>query len=306
MSDQDKDALRAHHLRTSRPRAQLRQGRTDWYRITNHAETDTAELYIYDEIGYFGVTAADLVNELKGVTAKSINVRVNSPGGDVFDGIAILNALRQHPAAVNVVVDSLAASAASFIAMAGDTVTMAPNSQMMIHAASGLTIGNAADMREMADLLDKMTTNIASIYAGRAGGKVEDWLAAMNTETWYSAEEAVAAGLADKVGTTAMAGASNTWDLSIYAKPPTAVSGTTSVVPLVAAVADETSTEPAQDAEPDGPVFEFDPAAFAASLREGFHQAVDDARPTHEPAQPEPVFAYDADMFREALKEAAG
>lgn len=299
MSDQDKDALRAHHLRTSRPRAQLRAGRNDWYRITNHAETDTAELYIYDEIGYFGVTAADLVNELKGVTAKSINVRVNSPGGDVFDGIAILNALRQHPAAVNVVVDSLAASAASFIAMAGDTVTMAPNSQMMIHAASGLTIGNASDMREMADLLDKMTTNIASIYAGRAGGKVEDWLTAMNTETWYSAEEAVAAGLADKVGTTAMAGASNTWDLSIYAKAPPRVAA-------VAAAAPEPTLEPAQDVEPEGSVFEFDPAAFAASLREGFHQAVDDARPTHEPAQPEPVFAYDADMFREALKEAAG
>lgn len=299
MSDQDKDALRAHHLRTSRPRAQLRQGRTDWYRITNHAETDTAELYIYDEIGYFGVTAADLVNELKGVTAKSINVRVNSPGGDVFDGIAILNALRQHPAAVNVVVDSLAASAASFIAMAGDTVTMAPNSQMMIHAASGLTIGNAADMREMADLLDKMTTNIASIYAGRAGGKVEDWLAAMNTETWYSAEEAVAAGLADKVGTTAMAGASNTWDLSIYAKAPPRVAA-------VATAAPEPAPEPVDVAEPEGPVFEFDPAAFTTSLREGFHQAVDDARPTHEPAQPEPVFAYDADMFREALKEAAG
>src|SRR3546814_8255536 len=80
---------------------------------------------------------------------------ISSPGGDVFDGLAILNSLRQHKATVNVVVDGIAASAASFIAMAGDTVKMAPQSVMMIHDASGLVIGNSRDMQEMADLLEK-------------------------------------------------------------------------------------------------------------------------------------------------------
>lgn len=201
-------------LRTARPVAQLRAGRTDWYKISNLAPGVT-ELYIYDEIGYFGVTASDMVLELAQVATPTINVRLNSPGGDVFDGIAILNALRSHPATVNVTVDSMAASIASVIAMAGDTITMAPNSQMMIHQASGIAIGNAVDMRDLADLLDKQDTNIASIYAARAGGDAETWLAAMAAETWYSAQEAVDAGLADNVdGVTAAT--ENTWDLSVF------------------------------------------------------------------------------------------
>lgn len=176
--------------------AQAKVGR--WYEIKNIA-ADTAEISIYDEIGYWGVTASEFVKDIQSVQAKTITLHINSPGGDVFDGIAILNSLRQHQAAVNVIIDGLAASAASFIAMAGDTVTMAPNAMLMIHEASGLVIGNAEDMTEMAALLDKTSANIANVYAQRAGGDVEDWRTAMRAETWYSDQEAVDAGLADQI-----------------------------------------------------------------------------------------------------------
>lgn len=176
--------------------AQAQVGR--WYEIKNIA-TDRAEVAIYDEIGFWGVTASDFVRDLQGVQAKNITLHINSPGGDVFDGIAILNALRQHSATVDVVIDGLAASAASFIAMAGDTITMAPNAMIMIHEASGLVIGNAEDMTEMAALLDKTSANIANVYAQRAGGTAEDWRQAMRVETWYSDQEAVDAGLADAI-----------------------------------------------------------------------------------------------------------
>lgn len=169
-----------------------------WYKITNLA-ADTAEVAIYDEIGMWGVTASDFMAELAGASVKNLTLRINSPGGDVFDGLAILNSIRSHPANVHVIVDGLAASAASFIAMAGDKVEMAPNSMMMIHEASGLCMGTAGDMRDLADLLDKTSANIASIYASRSGRGPEEHRKAMQAETWYSDQEAVDAGLADAV-----------------------------------------------------------------------------------------------------------
>jgi ATP-dependent Clp endopeptidase proteolytic subunit ClpP len=169
-----------------------------WYNIKN-LSNEVTEIYIYDEIGYYGVTAADFVAELNAVNAGRITLRINSPGGDVFDGLAILNALRQHAAIVDVVIDGIAASAASFIAMAGNTVLMSPQSMMMIHDGSGLCMGNANDMREMADLLDKTSDNIAAVYAKRTGKSKEEWREAMLAETWYSDEEAVQAGLADGI-----------------------------------------------------------------------------------------------------------
>lgn len=201
-------------LRTARPMARLTQGRNDWYRITNLAGAK-AEVYIYDEIGYFGVTADDFVRDLRAIDAQSIDLHLNTPGGDVFDGIAILNALRAHPAEVTTIVDGIAASAGSFIAQAGDHRVMMRNSQLMIHDAHGLSIGNAKDMQEMAGLLDKQSDNIASIYADRAGGTTDEWRARMHAETWYSASEAVAAGLADEVDGDAPP-SQNNWDLSIF------------------------------------------------------------------------------------------
>ena len=184
-------------LETKRPQNGRKSG-AGWYTIRN-ASDDEAEIYIYDEIGYWGTTANDFISDLREIKASKIALHINSPGGDVFDGIAIFNALVRHKAEVTVWVDGFAASSASFIAMAGDEVVMSPHSQMMIHEASGLCIGPADDMRAMADILDKSSENIASIYAKRTGSDVAEWRDLMKDETWFSDAEAVEAGLADRV-----------------------------------------------------------------------------------------------------------
>src|SRR5882672_9685817 len=171
----------------------------DWYKIVNHDPGQSAEVLIYDEIGFWGVTAADFVAELQALDVPNLLVRINSPGGDVFDGIAIYNAIRNHPADTTVRIEGLAASAASFIAQAGDKIVIERNAQMMIHDAIGMMIGNAADALELSELLNKVSDNIADIYAQRAGGTVAEWRAVMIEEQWYSSGEAVAAGLADEV-----------------------------------------------------------------------------------------------------------
>lgn len=188
----------------NRPKAKTASPDKTWYRFgqpTNKkadAPSDT-EVWIYDEIGMWGISASDFARDLAQVDTDQITVRLNSPGGEVYDGIAILNALIGHPAAVTVKVDGLAASIASVIAMAGDKVVMGSHSEMMIHEASTFAMGNAADIREVADMLDRVSDNISQVYAERAGGKPQDWRALMLAETWLSAEEAVAAGLADEV-----------------------------------------------------------------------------------------------------------
>ena len=179
-------------------RAHARQPQS-WYRIMNQT-ADEAEVMLYDEVGgWLGATADEFINDLRGITASNILLRVNSPGGQVYEGIAIANALRSHPASVTVQVDGIAASIASVIAMAGDRVRMMPNAMIMVHDASGLTVGDAADHRATAELLDKISGNIADAYAARAGGTRDEWRQVMVAETWYTAEEAVAAGLADEV-----------------------------------------------------------------------------------------------------------
>ncbi len=160
-----------------------------------------AEIFIYDEIGgSFGVDANEFIQDLQGIKAKDITVRINSPGGSVFDAIAIYNSLIQHPANITTRVDAMAASAASIIAMAGDKVEMMVGSQLMIHDAMGTEMGNAKEMREMAKFLDLQSDNLASIYANKAGDK-QDWRALMLAETWMFANEAVDFGLADSVYT---------------------------------------------------------------------------------------------------------
>jgi ATP-dependent Clp endopeptidase proteolytic subunit ClpP len=208
----------------SKVRARLAP-KTDWYRIENLVSGEV-DVMLYGEIGWLGTTADDFVRDLKGLNASQINLHLSSPGGSVFDGIAIMNALRAHQADVTVYVDSLAASIASVIAMAGDRVVAMPASEFMIHEASGLCVGGASDLRELADLLDRQSDKIAGIYAERAGGTVEEWRAAMERETWYSAEEAVAAGLADEVAELPRKGADTRqeeavaaraeWDLSVF------------------------------------------------------------------------------------------
>lgn len=169
-----------------------------WYDIRNASEAE-AEVFIYDVIGEFGVSASEFVNELRQITAKKIALHINSPGGNVFDGITIFNAIRRHPAEVTVWIDGVAGSAASFIAMSGNQIVMAPHSTMMIHEAHGLCMGPADEMTATAELLNKASDNIASIYAERAGGTVAHWRTLMRAETLFSDVEAVAAGLADRV-----------------------------------------------------------------------------------------------------------
>ena len=179
-------------------RPQREGGERGWYTITNRSEAE-AEITIYDFMGSGGVSADDFIHELGQIKANKITLRVNSPGGDVFDGIAIFNALHRHKARVTAFVDGIAASAASFVIMAADEIVMSPHSTMMIHEAHGLTLGAAADMRKMADVLDKSSDNIAAIYAARTGRPVAEWRALMVEETWFSDQEAVTVGLADRV-----------------------------------------------------------------------------------------------------------
>jgi ATP-dependent protease ClpP protease subunit len=168
-----------------------------------------AVMRLYDPIDswgeFWGVSAAEFVEALAQVPAdRAIRLHLNSPGGEVYDAIAILNALRAHRGTVTAVVDGIAASAASFIAAGVDRLVMQPNSELMIHDAWGIAIGPAETMRRMSEDLDRVSNNIASIYAGKAGTPVEDWRAAMLDETWYGAQAAVDAGLADEVGTGAV------------------------------------------------------------------------------------------------------
>lgn len=178
--------------------------------------SDEADIYLYDEISaWWGISAKSVMNVLASLDVGQINLHINSPGGEVFEAVAIYNALVAHKAKVVVSVDSLAASAASFIAQAGDEIIMKRGSMMMIHDASSFAWGDSSDLRKTADLLDKISNNIADIYANRAGGTTSDWRAVMIGEAWYTAGEAVSAGLADKVDGNGE-DPTNKWDLSIF------------------------------------------------------------------------------------------
>ena len=200
-----------------------------WYRIENafideeNKSDEVTKVYIYDEIGdswWGGTGATDFVQQIAAIKTPKIELHLNSPGGDIFEGVAIYNALKSHSAEVTVIVDALAASAASFIAQAGDKIIMTRAATMMIHDGSGLVWGTAADMRSTADLLDKLSNTVADIYAARAGQSVEFWRNLMIEEVWYNAAEAVEAGLADEIGEDTKqedeATAQNKWDLSIF------------------------------------------------------------------------------------------
>ena len=161
----------------------------------------TLELRIYGDIDVGspeGVSADAVVRQIKNAThAKRISVSINSAGGNMFSGIAIFNALKDHPAEVIVKVDGLAASAASIIAMAGDTIEMGDGSFLMVHQASALVVGNAKDMIQMGGILDKCDGEIIDVYARRAKKPVETVRGWVEAETWFTGPEAVEAGLAD-------------------------------------------------------------------------------------------------------------
>ena len=283
-----------------------RQNSQPWYQIRNAAEGDSgpAEVLIYDEIdSWFGVSAEALAREIGALDdSRELHVRINSPGGNIFDGVAILNALRGHPGKVTVIVDSLAASAASFIAMGGDEIVMNRDSEMMIHKASGLVVGGADEMRQQAELIDRLNVKMAGIYAERAGGSVEDWLAIMDAETWYSAEEAVEAGLADRVETVTADRdqAAAKFDLSIFAHAGRAHAP----APRFPKAHNRTSTESPVEAEKkEGPVMATlsESALQKLGLDADADEAAIDAKIDELTAEGEPV----EPTLDEALKVAA-
>lgn len=169
-----------------------------WGKINANAGEGIAEVRIYDEIGIWGVDAQGFADEISALEAETLQVYVNSPGGDAYDGIAIMNALTRHKARVEITVDGLAASAASLICMAADKLVMNRGAQFMVHETWTFAGGSADDLRAAAVQLDKLSDSYADCYAKRAGGSREEWREAMKAETWYTAEEAVDAGLADE------------------------------------------------------------------------------------------------------------
>lgn len=236
------------------------------------------EIWLYDAIDAWaddwwgGVSASMLVEALQSMSGPLV-MHVNSPGGDVFEALAMYSTLKNYPGAVEVRVEGLAASAASYLALAADTTVIEPNAMMMIHEAWGFTRGPAAEMRKAADVLDKTSGNIASIYQAKAGGDVADWRAAMLEETWYTGQEAVDAGLADAVTTNRAASdpageglAAARWDLAVFAHAPGAARHTpvTGRHPITAnkTHADVTSIND-HDQGADGII----PAGFLAALK---------------------------------------
>lgn len=190
--------VRAAGQRRPRPRA------ARMLPIRNAPTTGRTVVRLYGAIGQSwwdeeAVTAGDLARTLDTIGPNGIDLHINSGGGDVFDGIAMHALLLDHPSDVEVMVDGIAASAASFIAMAGDTVRVQKPAKMMVHNAAGLAWGNKAVMRELADVLEEIDTTIAQMYADRAGTDLADWAGYMDAETWFSAARAVEVGLADEV-----------------------------------------------------------------------------------------------------------
>ena len=161
-------------------------------------------LYLYDPIdsygGYWGVSAKEFGEALTALPEDTTEIRlhINSPGGEVWDAMAIINQLRRHPARVVAIVDGIAASAASVIAVTADETVMGVGSQLMVHDAWGIAIGDEADMVTAGSRLSKDSNAIAAVYAQKAGGTVDEWRDLMRAETWFYGAEAVEAGLADR------------------------------------------------------------------------------------------------------------
>lgn len=199
-----------------------------WYRI-NAKDGKEAEVFIYDEIGFFGIRAEQFVKDLSAIQAETINLRVNTPGGNVFEGLAIYNALLAHKAKVNTHIDGLAASIGSVIALVGDEVNIAENAFFMIHNPYALVVGEARDMRKMAETLDKMRDSLVKTYAGKTGKGEDEIKTLMDEETWFTAEEAKAAGFVDKV--TGKKAEKARFDLSVYNKVPQELIGIADELP---------------------------------------------------------------------------
>ena len=169
-----------------------------WYDIQNKAGT-TADVYIFDEIGTYGVTAQEFITDIKDLKNTPINLRINSLGGDVFDGMAMYNVIKRREAKTTVYIEGIAASIATIIALGADEVVMAENSLFMIHNAWGGSMGEAKDMRKTADTLDKITGELTDIYIKKTGLPYDSLAEMMDEETWLNAQEAFNYGFIDTI-----------------------------------------------------------------------------------------------------------
>ena len=212
--------MRINNRSIFKPRAQVT------HKIENKAEEAT--LYIYDEISWWGISADEFVKGLNAIEAETIHLRVNSPGGSVFDGIAIYNAVKQHKSRVVAHIDGLAASIASVIVLGADEVRAGESAYMMIHPPWSIVSGTADDMREEAELLDRVGGTISQIYQRKTGLTADEITEMMTAgtfgETWMTAQEAQEKGFVDVVEeleeeTKAKASAV-VFDLSAFANVP--------------------------------------------------------------------------------------
>jgi ATP-dependent protease ClpP protease subunit len=221
-----------------------------WYEF--RAQAGGAEIVIYDEIGAFGVPAKAFLDELKALgRVAELTVRINSPGGSVFDGVAIYNALKRHDAAITVWIDGIAASIASMIAMAGDEVVMPENAMLVLHDPSGLVMGTAFDMRAMAEALDRMKAGMVAAYRDKSGRDETEIEALMQAETWLSAQEAVDLGFADRAEQPVRMAAQ--FDFSRFRNaPPHLAAALTSSTPREDDMSDSPKTKPRKQ-DPDAP-----------------------------------------------------
>jgi ATP-dependent Clp protease protease subunit len=179
-----------------------------------------ATLYIYDVIDpFWGVGAKDVIDQISAAgDAKVLHIHINSPGGDVFEGRAIMAAINRFDGKTIAHIDSLCASAATSVALACDEVEMSDGAFFMIHNASGLVWGDKTLMRDTADLLEKIEGAIVNDYTTKTGKDAEQVMAWMDAETWFTAAEAIDNGFVDRLAPTAKS--KNTWNLSAFAKAP--------------------------------------------------------------------------------------
>lgn len=170
-----------------------------WFSIQGKATDAVAEVYIFDEIGAYGITAQDFISEMKEYKDTPVNLRINCIGGDVFDGMAMYNIIKKREAKTTAYIEGIAASMGSVIALAADEVVMAENSLFMIHNAWGGAMGEAEDMRKTASILEKISGEIANIYERKTRLSLNRIIEMMDKETWLNAAEAYELGFIDLI-----------------------------------------------------------------------------------------------------------
>ena len=191
---------------------------------------DSATVYLYDMIvdtdqeaeWFGGVSPGAFAEKLNAITAPTIHLRVKSPGGSVFAGRAMEQALREHPSNIIAHIDGLAASAASFLILGADERVAAPGSFVMIHKAWSIAAGNDTDMHAAGDLLAQVDQSLIKSYAAHTGQSEEDIAAWMAAETWMEADRAAELGFIDRVATAEKKQSAMAWDLSAYRNAPAA------------------------------------------------------------------------------------